>query len=239
MSDLFKKLNTLVQASINDMLGDGWNPSDPNRRRLSPERLGKDIDREVSALRQRINQALEHETHLQNQIQSASNEIARWDREADDAVVQNNDATARYAVMQMQQAERRRTMLESDLHEHRLVTQELIQRVNTLEAAIADARRAAQERAQATSGEAPSQEVKIDASVPATDKAAGALERATQAVSDVLRETREKITQMGEVIASREEMQSPAPASAPQTPAQDQKSVDDDLRSRLDRLSKK
>jgi hypothetical protein len=37
-------------------------------------------------------------------------------------------------------------MAEADLREHQLVTQELIQRVNTLEAAVADARRAQEER---------------------------------------------------------------------------------------------
>jgi phage shock protein A len=217
MSDLFKKINTLIKASVNDVLGDDWAVDGPRRRHLMPDKLGKDVDREIAALRQKVNEALDHETKLQSQITSLQDEIVRWDQQADEAVAQSKDATARYAIEQMQRAEQRRTMMESDLHEHRLVTQELIQRVNMLEAAVADARRA--------------KEAEAAPATPETQTLPG-----SRLVSDVLRETREKISQMSDLITAKEEVTASSPASVQS--ASNEKAVDDDLEQRRQRLSK-
>ena len=184
------------------------------RRPLSPEQLGKNIDREISSLRQRINEALDYEDELQAKVGSLTDEVARWDAQADEAVVAANDAAARHAIDQMQAAQRRLAMAESDLHEHRLVTQELIERVNMLEAAVADARRA---QAEQQSEEAQS--------VQTTIQTAG------QALSDVLRDAREKLAGMGDSMSTRQELDTPAQQ-------QDNQSVEDDLARRRERLSK-
>jgi phage shock protein A len=215
MNDLFKKLNTLVKASLNDALGDSR--SSGERRRLSPERLGKDIDREVAMLRQKINDALAYEDELMARVNTLQAEVAKWDEQADQAVASGDDAGARYAIDQMNRAQQRQAMAESDLNEHRLVTQELISRVNTLDAAVADAR-----RAQADD--------KTDA------RESSEIGQPAHMLSDVLRDAREKISQMGEMVSAKAEVPAPSPAAEPQP---DKQAVEDDLEARRQRLSKK
>jgi phage shock protein A len=214
MNDLFKKLNTLVKASLNDVLGD--DRATGERRRLAPERLGKDIDREVAMLRQKINDALKFEDELIARVSTLQAEVAQWDEQADKAVASGDEAGARYAIDQMNRARQRQTMAESDLREHRLVTQELISRVNTLDAAVADARRA-------QTGDQPDARESSEGVQP------------VNLLSDVLRDAREKISQMGDLVSAKEAVLNP-PAAETQP---DQQAVEDDLEARRQRLSKK
>jgi phage shock protein A len=219
MDDLFKKLNTLIKASLADIVGEDNLPGKP-RRHLDPHKLGKDVDREIGTLRGRVNDALAYEDELQGRVAALQAEVARWDQQADVAVQGSDEANARYAVEQMQRAQQRLTMAEADLRDHQLVTQELIQRVNMLDAAVADAR-----RAEAANQETPD---------TGTTSTAGGM------LSDVLRDAREKITQMGDLIAAKGEV-----AAAGESPAQqaaqvaDKQAVEDDLSARRDRLSKR
>lgn len=161
MADLFKKLNVLIKSSLHDVVGD-----DSSRRAASPPRLGKDIDREIAALRQRVNDAASYEDELKARIHTLESEIARLDQQADEAVEQRREEQARYLIEQMQRAQQRLTIARADLREHQLVAQELLQRVNTLEAYVAEARRQQQ---------------------AAPDTSAGGL-------ADMLRSAREKLT---------------------------------------------
>jgi chromosome segregation ATPase len=147
MNDLFKKLNVLVKSSLNDLVGEG-----SSRPSSAPRRLGKDIDREVAALRQRVNDALDYEDELKTRIATLEDEVARFDEQADEALRQQREEQARYVVEQMQRSQQRLTMARADLREHQLVAQELMQRVNTLEAYVAEARRAQQDASEAASG---------------------------------------------------------------------------------------
>jgi phage shock protein A len=217
MADLFKKLNTLVKATINDTLG-----GDSGRQPMNPVKLGKDIDREIAALRGRINDALDYETNLKAKAQSLQDEAAKLDQQADDLIAQGKEDQARYVLEQRLRAQQRAAMAESDLREHRLVTQELIERVNTLEAAVADARR--------------SQSAQAD-----DDRSPG------KALSDVLREAREKIAAMSDLVSAKQDMaeanmktESAAAeeASAPTSGAASSQQVEDDLARRRERLSK-
>jgi phage shock protein A len=229
MSDLFKKLGVLVRASINEVLGDEHAVGGPRRPPLTPEKLGKDIDREIKALRDKINDALAHEDHLQGQVNTLAAEAAQWDRQADEAVAAGNEAAARHAIAQMQRVQQRQTIAESDLHEHRLVTQELIQRVNMLEAVVADARRAREEEAAA----------QAQAAAPTAEEAARPAP--LRGLADVLRESREKVAQMSDLISAKEEVsaQMPPPTAAQQAAdAAAQHQVEDDLEARRQRLSK-
>jgi phage shock protein A len=136
MDDLFKKLNVLIKSSLHDVVGD-----DPSRRTASPPRLGRDIDREIAALRQRVNDAAVYEDELKARITTLEAEIARVDQQADEAVEQRREEQARYLIEQMQRAQQRLTIARADLREHQLVAQELLQRVNMLETYVAEARR--------------------------------------------------------------------------------------------------
>lgn len=137
MSDLFKKLNLLVKSGINDILGEA---SGTRRRSESTPKSGKALDREVKALRQRINEAIAHEDSLQARVSGLQTEIELFDRQADEAVRQGNEAVARHLIEQMKRAQQRLAMANSDLTQHQLVTQDLIRRVNHLEATVADVR---------------------------------------------------------------------------------------------------
>lgn len=167
---MFKKLNILLRSSLND------------RRSDSPPPLSRDAERDVAMLRRRINEALADEDELRARVQSLEAEVARWDAEADRFVAANNDASARYAVEQMQRAQQRLTMAASDLRDHQLVTQELIQRVNMLDAAVADARRA-----------------QAESDVPAST-----------GLTDVLRDAGGTIATLGDTLASSREAAPPA-----------------------------
>lgn len=134
MAKLFGKLNVLVRSSINNVLGD-----DPDRSR-SP-RLGKNMDRNVEAMRQQVNQALDDEDRQLADIEALRQQIASWDQQADQALSKGDDATARHAVQQMQAQQRQLSMLEAELAQHRIATSDLINRVNELEAVVAEARR--------------------------------------------------------------------------------------------------
>jgi phage shock protein A len=147
MDDLFKKLNVLIKSSLHDVVGD-----DASRRNASPPRLGRDIDREIAALRQRVNDAAVYEDELKARITSLEAEIARVDQQADEAVEQRREEQARYLIEQMQRAQQRLTIARADLREHQLVAQELLQRVNMLETYVAEARRQQQAAPETSAG---------------------------------------------------------------------------------------
>ena len=137
MTGLLDKFNVLVRSSISSVFGD-----DPRRRGTLPgvDRLGADIDQEIAALRERINKALDDEDHQTAAIDALRREAAGWDQQADRALAQGDEATARHAVRQMQLVSQRLAMAEADLDQHRRATSELIHRVNELEALVAEAR---------------------------------------------------------------------------------------------------
>lgn len=136
MANLLEKLNVLVRSSINNVLGDESEQKTP--------RLGKDIDRDIEALRQQMNRALDDEDRKLADIEALRQQIASWDQQADKALSSGDEATARHAVRQMQAQQRQLTMLEADLAQHRIAASELIQRVNELEAVVAQARQQAE-----------------------------------------------------------------------------------------------
>lgn len=138
MSDLLGKFNVLVRSSISSVFGD-----DPRRRRGAlpdVEHLGEDIDQEITALRERINRALDDEDEQTQAIDALRREVADWDQQADRALERGDEVAARHAIRQMQLTGQRQAMAESDLDQHRRATSELIQRVNELEALVAEAR---------------------------------------------------------------------------------------------------
>jgi phage shock protein A len=204
MNDFFRKLNVLVKSSLNELLD---TDSGTRRPRISPETLGGD----VKMLRQRVDDALKYEGELAARVDSLQAEVERVDQQADEAMAQGQEDTARRQVEELQRLQNRLGMAESDLREHRLVTQELIARVNQLEAVVDEARHR----------ESPE------------TATAEPLERASQMMGDVLREMRERIHEMSEAVGTSE------PRAQVATPPADDEAVDDDLARRRERLSKK
>ena len=99
------------------------------------------MDREIVALRQHIDEALNEEDRMTAEIDALQRQIADWDQQADRALTAGDDATARHAVRQVQLLQQRLAMLEAELAQHRFSASELISRVNELEALVAEARR--------------------------------------------------------------------------------------------------
>jgi phage shock protein A len=220
MNDLLKKLNVLVKAGINDVLGE-VRSGDLPRKALSSFQLGGDIDREVTMLRGRINEALAYEDELQARVAALQAEVQDWDAKADAAVASGKDADGRYAIDQMHRAQQRTAIAEADLRDHQQVTQELISRVNMLESAVADARRAETEK---------QSEAQQPMAEPTDASPRG------QVLSDVLRDVRERINRMGDLVAAKDELNQTA---APEVTVVETQVVDDDLEARRQRLSKK
>lgn len=213
MDDFFRKVNVLVRAGVTDLLSGnraGRRAADAPR----PDKLGGDADRELAALRARINQALDYEDELRARVNALQAESARWDAQTDAFIQGGQDESARYAAAQFRSAQQRSAMAEADLREHQLVTQELILRVNELDAAVADARQ--------------------------REGSAGAeAETLGERTADILRDMRAKAAELGEMISARA---APPGAGAAQDAPQgdvDSQAVEDDLARRRDRLSRK
>jgi|SRR5690606_30504461 len=215
MSDFFKKLNVLVKASLNELVDV---ESHVRRWQRTSGKPGVDVERDVRTLRERVDEALAYEDELVARVQALQAELEQWDTAADEAVAAGQDEKARYAVEQVQRVNRRLALAESDLREHRLVTQQLIARVNQLEAVVADVRRSEAEAA------------------PESPEASEGLERAGRIVAEVLNDMRQKITEMSEMIGPAGAAGEAAEESEVQP---DDAAVADDLARRRERLSKK
>ena len=127
MNDLLSKLNTLARAKLSDAL-----PQLPRFERAP------DLQRQVTDLRKRINDALDHEDQLQAQVNALRDEAAQLDIDADHALSQGRDDEARRILEQLKRTEQRLSIAESDLKLHQRDAAELILKVNQLEAAVAD-----------------------------------------------------------------------------------------------------
>ncbi|HRL11445.1 MAG TPA: PspA/IM30 family protein [Aggregatilineales bacterium] len=230
MDDLFKKLNTLIRSNLNDVT-----PNIHLPKRSRPI----DLDRQVDELRKRINAALEHEDHLQATVRKLRNEAERLDEAADDALARGHDDDARRLLEQLKRTEQRLAMAESDLREHQIAVEDLIRRVNELDATIADTRAAQQPPPAPSSSNNEPRRVRIplsddqgDNSVilkrPAPESTEDAPSPSKLAkISDMIREaqerTRERIDEMDSIIRSRQETAPPPvseqPAEAAPQPA--------------------
>jgi DNA repair exonuclease SbcCD ATPase subunit len=234
MDDLFKKLNTLIRSNLNDVT-----PNIHLPKRSRPI----DLDRQVDELRKRINAALEHEDHLQATVRKLRNEAERLDEAADDALARGHDDDARRLLEQLKRTEQRLAMAESDLREHQIAVEDLIRRVNELDATIADTRAAAQQAPPAPPAPASSDDEPRRVRIPLSDDqgdnsvilkrpapestedapSPGKLAKISDMIREAQERTRERIDEMDSIIRSRQETAPPPvseqPAEAAPKPA--------------------
>jgi phage shock protein A len=237
MPNLIDKLNLLVRSSLNSVLSDTPHRADESQLPKVPAaRLGKDIDKEIAELRRRIDAALSEEDAMQGRIDQLQQQIATYDQQADDALQRGDEPNARYLVQQMQRQQNLTGMMQAELEQHRRSTSDFIQRVNTLEAIVADARR--------------EQQAQPPAPVPEVQEAQGDQAPGVN-LSNLLREARERVESAlstgdpaHHIPITIEPSESAAPTATPtnipvatqDTPNDAQ--VDDDLAKRRSRLSK-
>lgn len=235
----FKKLNTLVQAHIHDLVDhDRENPISRSRQKfLARHDINVGLSNDVQGLRKRVDEALAYETELQDKITALYAEVSEWDEKADTAVRDGRENDARYAVERLQQAQREIQMNESALNEHRIVTQELISQVNMLEAVVEQSKRAeAEERQQKATGQAEPDED----DVRFVDQLGEKLDHTRRQLSDLI--NRRNQPEIDEYVPESQLKNATIVDEVPQPkaprPPVDRRKVDDDLAERVARLSK-
>lgn len=187
MSDLLDKLNTLLRANLGNLFGSSGSTDHPPRlpEKITPEMLGKDIDREISALRRQIDSAISEEDRMKNRLNTSQTELADLDKKADQALERGDEAGARQIVQNMQRLRAKIRQMEQELDRHQGATFDLIQHVNTLESMVSDARR---ELAEKEGTATPPPPPPVDQQE--TGRTAGGV------LSDVLRSVREKVEEI-------------------------------------------
>lgn len=235
----FKKLTTLVQSQINDIV-DPMNRDDAaagqtRRRILGRQEVSRGLEGDAITLRKRVDEALDYEGKLQAQVDKLYQEIARLDAEADELLRNGEEDTARQKLGRLQQSQREVDSLELDLHEHRVITQQLMSQVTQLEAVVEQAKR---EQAEKAALEAAA---KANASIPVEIEPEDETDSAAGSIVAKLNETRQKL---GELIANRTGQPLAKPDEVveelPPPPVHpvDRKKVDEDMAKRISRLAK-
>lgn len=126
--NLLEKLNVLLQANLHNL--------SPDLSRLNPRRAGKNLDREIAALRKQLEVSAEDEAEIEAKITAMTEAILQWDAAADEAIKAGKDAQARYAVQQMETEKRRLVILQTELDEHRQAMAALMRQLNEFESVL-------------------------------------------------------------------------------------------------------
>jgi phage shock protein A len=217
MAGFLDKLNVLVKSSLNNFLGGAADQPAPGLPRVPAARLGKDIDKEIAALRKRIEEALSEEDAMQKRLEASQQQIKSYDQQADQALKGGDEPTARYLIQQMRRQEQLEAMLRAELVEHRQSTSDFIQRVNMLDAIVSDARREQQ------SGSTEATEAQ-------PDRTPGAI------LSNLLRDARERFEST--IPSAQNATSAEQSAKSSDQAALNDQQLDDDLAKRRARLSK-
>jgi tRNA/tmRNA/rRNA uracil-C5-methylase (TrmA/RlmC/RlmD family) len=133
----------LVNAQLNEFLGK--NPTSPLARiRLDAEDAEQHPRRTVQAIRERLDEAMRYEDQLQAKIDKLMQSVIRLDEQVD-AMVQANDVVgARRMQVQLNMKQQQLAIAESELRDHRTLSQHLMQEMTTLEMALDSQKRASQ-----------------------------------------------------------------------------------------------
>ncbi len=137
MPSLFDKINTLVNAQVNDLLDK--NPRSPLARiKLNADDAEKNPRRSAQSLRQRLDEALDYEDELQAKIEALLRETADLDHQVDLVLRTGDEFGARRLQNQLNFKQQQLTIAESELRDHRLLTQHLMQEMTAVETAMVD-----------------------------------------------------------------------------------------------------
>lgn len=151
MTNLFDKIATLVNAQVNDLLG--RNPKSPLARiQFNAEEAEKNPRRSVQSLRRRLEEATAYEDELQARIETLMQEALALDRQVDGRLRSGDELTARRLQGQLNMKRQQLTIAESELRDHRVLTQHLMQEMTTLEMALDSHDRRAETAASSSSG---------------------------------------------------------------------------------------
>jgi phage shock protein A len=206
MSSFFDKLGILIRSKVGGITDD----------------LGSSLKfgvnkSQVDKLRKQINSAVEYEEDIQKQISALSVEIANLNQQADQAVEQGQDATARHLIATIQRREQHLTLLQGDLETHQRMLNELILQVNQLDSVV-------------------SEQTAREPSTPATPSAQELEERVNK-YQQVIDDSQSQISKLGEKIKAKTADSSASMVEQPNEPSE--ADVDDELEQRRNRLMKR
>lgn len=135
MSNLFDKISALVNAQVSDFLG--RNPKSPLARiQLNAEAAEKNPRRSVQALRQRLDEALAYEDERQAKIDALMQAALELDQQVDRMLRSGDEWAARRLQTQLNMKKQQIAIAESELRDHRRLTQHLMQEMTALDMAL-------------------------------------------------------------------------------------------------------
>ena len=135
MDSLFDKLSTLVNAQLNDFLGK--NPKSPLARiRLDAEDVENNPRRTVKSIRDRLEEAMAYEDEIQAKIDKLTQEVIQLDEQVDAMIKANDEFGSRRVQGQLNMKQQQLSIAESELRDHRTLTQHLMQEMTSLEMAL-------------------------------------------------------------------------------------------------------
>ena len=140
MTSFFDKIHTLVSAQLNDLLG--RHPRSPLARiRLNPEQVEKDPQGAARGVRRRLQEAMDYEDELAQRVEAIMQGAMALDQRVDAALRSGDDIGARHIQEQLNMKRRQLTIAESELRDHRRMTQHLLREMSTLDDALDQQRR--------------------------------------------------------------------------------------------------
>ena len=135
MSNLFDKISTLVNAQVNDIRS--RNPASPLARiKLNAKNAEENPRHTAQTLRRRLNEAIGYEGELQEKAERIMQEALELDKQVDTLLRSGDEIGARHLQGQLNMKQQHLTIAESELRDHRLLTQHLMQDMSKLEAAL-------------------------------------------------------------------------------------------------------
>jgi phage shock protein A len=135
MTTLFKRINDLISANINDLLD----------RVEDPERMLKQVIREmeeaVNRTREAVVDAIASEKRLKMELDQQRVQAAEWLKRAEDALRQGNEALARAALTRKQEYETTARSLDTSWQAAHTTSERLKSELKSLEAKLEEAQR--------------------------------------------------------------------------------------------------
>ena len=234
MSNLFDKIATLVNAQVNDFLG--RNPRSPLARiQFNAEEAEKNPRRSVQSLRRRLAEAIAYEDELQARIETLTQAALELDRQVDGRLRSGDELAARRLQGQLNMKRQQLTIAESELRDHRVLTQHLMQEMTTLEMALDNQERRAETASSSGGVSIPVEGV--DAARPSSvlDTVSGKLNQTRSSLENLLNNS--PVPSAPEISQKYERFDIVDEAPDPRQP-KPRKPNKGDMNARLSRLSK-
>ena len=135
MTNLFKRINDVLSANINDLID----------RVEDPERMVKQIIREmednISKAKEGVVEAIASEKQLQKELESNQKQVAEWLSRAETALLNHNETLARSALARKKEHEAICKVLEPSWQSAKNSSDRLKAQLKALEAKLEEARR--------------------------------------------------------------------------------------------------